>query len=309
MHGKTQWELRVFCAVVDRQSFVSAARAMGISPSSATRSVQALETQLGTALLQRSQKRVSLTAAGEAYYGFARQILEVQSNAEESIADLQNEAKGWIRFSAPEICSRKFFPEQLSKLSREFPDVQFDVLYTDVPVDPVQEKLDFAIRGAFPTSSDLIGYSLWEYDRILCAAPDYIEQFGAPNDPEELGEHQLILHTAPRILKDWHFASKARTIRMHMRPAHRVNSGTGLLELTMAGLGIGRLASWVARDYLEKGELVRVCPDFKIVSASGQTAEMHAVYSTRGLPKRTKVILERLRAAARQKGLRQVRGK
>lgn len=309
MQGKTQWGLKIFCAVVDRQSFVSAARALGISPSSATRSVQALETQLGTALLQRSQKRVSLTAAGEVYYDFAKQILEVQSNAEESIADLHNEAKGWIRFSAPEICSRRFFPEQLSKLSREFPDVQLDVLYTDVLVDPIQEKLDFAIRGAFPASSDLIGYPLWEYDRILCAAPSYVAQFGSPEEPEALSGHQLILHTAPRILKDWYFASKNRTIRMHMRPSHRVNSGTGLLELTIAGLGIGRIASWVARHYIDKGDLVRVCPDYSIVSASGHSAQMHAVYSARGLPKRTKVILERLRGAARQEGLRQVRGK
>jgi DNA-binding transcriptional LysR family regulator len=300
MQGRTQWELRIFCAVTERQSFVAAARALGISPSAATRSIQALEEQLGTALLQRSQKRVSLTAAGEVYYDFAQRILEQQTRAEESIADLQNAAKGWIRFSAPEICSRRFFPQQLSRLAHEFPDVQFDVQYTDALLDPVQEQLDFAIRGAFPVDSELIGYPLWEYDRILCAAPDYIRRYGLAEEPEQLHAHQLILHTAPRILKDWYFASASQTIRMHMRPSHRVNTGTGLLEMTMAGMGVGRLASWVARSYLESGELVRVCPAYRIVSATGQAAQMHAVYSARSLSKRTRLLLEKLRAAARE---------
>ena len=305
MHGKTQWELKVYCAVVEKQSFLAAARMHGMTTSSTTRTIQALEEQLGTALLQRSQKRVSLTAAGEVYYDYARRILEVQAEAEESIADVQNEAKGWIRFSAPEICSRHFLPLQLARLAREFPDVQIDVLYTDAAVDPIQEKLDFAIRGAYPASSDLIGYPLWEYDRILCAAPSYIEQFGMPTEPEHLKEHQLVLHTAPRILKDWHFASRTRTARMHMHASHRVNTGSGLLEMVAAGMGIGRLASWVSGPYLERGDLVRVCPDYSVVSSSGQHAQMHAVYSSRGLPKRTRMFLESLRQAALQAGFRQ----
>lgn len=305
MQGRTQWELKIFCSVVEKQSFVAAARTLGISPSAATRSIQALEEQLGTPLLQRSQKRVSLTAAGDVYYDYARRMLEVQAQAEESIAELQNESKGWIRFSAPEICSRHFFPAQLARLSKEFPDVQIDVLYTDAIVDPIQQQLDFSLRGAYPISSDLIGYPLWEYDRILCAAPDYIEQFGMPTEPEHLKEHQLVLHTAPRILKDWHFACESRTVRLHVHASHRVNTGTGLLELVAAGMGIGRLSEWVAAPYLKNGTLVRVCSDYKLVSSSGQHAQMHAVYSSRGLPKRTKMFLEWLRQGALEAGFRQ----
>ena len=308
MQGRTQWELKIFCAVVERQSFVAAARTLGVSPSAATRSVQALEQQLGAPLLQRSQKRVSLTTAGEVYYEHARRMLEVHAEAEEALANLHNEARGWIRFAAPEICSRFFFPAQLAALAREFPDVQIDVLYTDASVDPVQEKLDFAIRGAYPASSDLIGYPLWEYDRILCASPAYVGLAGLAIEPEQLTAHRLILHTAPRILKDWHFASATRTVRLHMHAWHRVNTGSGLLELVVAGAGIGRLASWVAQPYLQTGALVRVCPGYSLVSASGQAAQMHAVYSAPGLPRRSKVILGKLRSAALAAGLRKVVG-
>jgi DNA-binding transcriptional LysR family regulator len=307
--GKTLWELKVFCAVVDKHSFVTAARTMGISPSSATRTVQTLEEQLGIQLLARSHKLLSLTGAGEIYYDFARKMLEVQAEAEEEISNLQSDPKGWIRFSAPEICSGFFLPEQIGTLSRQFPDIRIDALYTDVVVDPIEENLDFSIRGAYPAASELIGYHLWHYERVLCASPDYVKRHGLPQEPEELTLHTMVLHTAPRILKDWYFQSAARTVRMHMQPAHRVSTGSGLYEMVCSGLGVGRLAGWAAQPAIEAGTLVRVCPAYRLVSSSGHNPQMHAVYGSRGLPRRTKVFLDALRAAAIQQGFdRQSKG-
>lgn len=300
--GKTLWELKVFCAVVEKHSFVTAARTMGISPSSATRTVQTLEEQLGIQLLARSHKLLSLTGAGEIYYDFARKMLEVQAEAEEEISNLQSDPKGWIRFSAPDICSRFFLPEQIGTLTRQFPDIRIDALYTDVVVDPIEENLDFSIRGAFPAASELIGYHLWHYERVLCASPDYVKRRGLPQEPEELPAHTMVLHTAPRILKDWYFQSAARTVRMHVQPAHRVSTGSGLYEMLCSGLGVGRLASWAAQSAIEAGTLVRVCPAYRLVSSSGHSPQMHAVYGSRGLPRRTKVFLDALRAAAIRQG-------
>ena len=302
MQGRTLWDLKVFCAVVEKQSFVTAARLMGISPSSATRTLQSLEEQLGVQLLQRSHKLPGLTGAGEIYYDFAKKMLEVQADAEEEIASLQSDPKGWIRFSAPEICSRFFLPEQIGILTRDFPGIRIDVLYTDVIIDPIQENLNFAIRGAYPASSELIGYPLWEYDRILCASPRYIEQHGTPMEPEDLNGHAMALHTAPRILKDWYFKSGLRTVRMRMQAAHRVNTGSGLYELVCAGIGIGRLPSWVAQPAIKAGTLVRVCPDYRLVSSAGQNPQMHAVYGSKGLPRRTKVLLDALRTIGMRQG-------
>ncbi|WP_348091268.1 LysR family transcriptional regulator [Collimonas sp.] len=304
MQGRTLWELKVFCAVVDKHSFVTAARHLGISPSAATRALQALEEQLDIQLLQRSHKLLSLTGAGEIYYDFAKQMLAVQAEAEEEIAGLQSDPKGWIRFSAPEICSRFFLPEQIGILARDFPDIRLDVMYTDAAIDPIQENLDFAIRGAYPVSSELIGYPLWQYDRILCASPGYLEQRGTPAEPENLSAHAMVLHTAPRILKDWYFKSASRTVRMRMQAEHRINSGSGLYEAVCAGLGIGRLASWVAQPALEAGELVQVCPAYRLVSSAGHSPEMHAVYGAKGLPRRAKVLLDALRAKAIRQGFR-----
>jgi DNA-binding transcriptional LysR family regulator len=308
MQGKTLWELKVFCAVVEKSSFVTAARAMGISPSSATRTMQTLEEQLGTQLLQRSHKLLSLTGAGEIYYDFAKKMLEVQAEAEEELSNLQSDAKGWIRFSAPDICSRFFLSEQIATFSRQFQDIRIDVLYTDVVVDPIEEQLDFSIRGAYPAASELIGYRLWQYERVLCASPDYVEQHGLAREPEDLALHTIVLHTAPRILKDWYFQSTLRTVRTHMQAAHRVNTGSGLYEAVCCGLGVGRLPGWVAQSAIEAGTLVRVCPAYRLVSSSGHNPQMHAVYGSRGLPRRTKVFLDALRAAAIRQGFEQQEG-
>jgi DNA-binding transcriptional LysR family regulator len=112
----------------------------------------------------------------------------------------------------------------------------------------------------------------------------------------------MVLHTAPRILKDWYFQSAARTVRMHVQPAHRVSTGSGLYEMLCSGLGVGRLASWAAQSAIEAGTLVRVCPAYRLVSSSGHSPQMHAVYGSRGLPRRTKVFLDALRAAAIRQG-------
>jgi DNA-binding transcriptional LysR family regulator len=302
MQGRALWELKVFCAVVEKHSFVTAARIMGISPSAATRTVQSLETQLGVQLLQRSHKLLRLSGAGELYYESAKKMLEVQTEVEDEIGNLQSGATGSIRFSAPEIFSRFFLPEQIGILAQDFPDMRIDVLYTDVVVDPIQENLDFSIRGAYPTSSELIGYPLWDYDRILCASPAYIGKHGAPNEPEDLSGHAIVLHTAPRILKDWYFKSDARTLRMHMPATHRVSSGTGLYELIRAGMGIGRLAAWVAKPAIDSGELVHICPAYQLVSSSGRSPQMHAVYGAKGLPGRAKMLLEVLRTKGLEQG-------
>ncbi|MDY7546732.1 LysR family transcriptional regulator [Glaciimonas sp. CA11.2] len=302
MQGRTLWELKVFCAVVEKHSFVTAARMMGISPSSATRTVQSLEAQLGVQLLQRSHKLLSLSGAGEVYYDFAKKMLEVQAEAEDEITNLQSGVTGSIRFSAPEIFSRFFLPEQIGIFTQDFSDMRIDVLYTDIIVDPIQENLNFSIRGVYPTSSELIGYPLWSYDRILCASPAYIKKHGTPIEPEDLSGHTIVLHTAPRVLKDWYFKSDARTLRMHMPATHRVNSGAGLYELIRTGMGVGRLASWVTKTAIENGELVHLCPAYRLVSSSGKSPQMHAVYGSKGLPRRAQMLLELLRAKGLEQG-------
>ncbi|CAB3692494.1 HTH-type transcriptional regulator DmlR [Achromobacter ruhlandii] len=292
------WEYQVFCAVAERQSFVLAARALGASPSAVTRAVQALERQVGAQLLLRSKSSVALTPQGESYFEYARELLRLESQAREALHDAQQGDQGRLRFSAPDLLGVTLLPAVLRRYAAQHPGVTVDIHYTDKAIDPIAEGLDFAIRGGFPASSDLLGARLWPYERLLCASPDYVACMGLPREPEELARHRLIMHTGPRVLKDWHLRRDKRIVRMHAEPAVRVSTSSGLMALALQGVGIARLADWAAAPEIARGTLVRVCPGYTATSARGVAPQMHAVYGSRSLPARARAMLAAIRQAA-----------
>lgn len=289
------WEYQVFCAVAERQSFVLAARALGASPSAVTRAVQSLERQVGAQLLLRNKSSVVLTPQGESYFESARELLRLEAQARDALHDVQDGPQGRLRFSAPDLLGVTLLPAVLRRYTDTHRGVSVDVIYTDKWVDPVAEGLDFAVRGGFPASSDLLGARLWPYERLLCASPDYVARMGLPRDPDELAAHRLLTHTGPRVLKDWHLRDGERIVRLHARPAARVSSGSGLMAMALQGMGIARLADWAARPEIARGTLVRVCPAYTATSAQGAAPEMHAVYASRSLPARARAMLAAIR--------------
>lgn len=295
---KSLRELHIFCTVVEAKSFVTAARALGTSPSSVTRALQGLEQELGVVLLRRSHKDFSLTLAGESYYEHARQILDLEQDAENKLMALTTTPRGWIRLSAPEILSTRVLPPALARLAGEHPDLRFDVLHSDATLDPVEKKLDLAIRGGFLHDSDLIAYPLWRYRRHLYASPDYLARRGVPASPAALAGHSILMHTSPRILKDWHFVAGGDTLSLTIRPTHRFSDGNSLLAAAEAGLGIARLADWLCVESCRAGRLHRVCADWRVVSARGEDPVMHAVSAHRSLTRNVQLLLAALREHA-----------
>lgn len=290
-------EIQAFVSVAHKRSFVAAARALGRSPSAVTRAVQALEDNAGTRLLNRSANAVTLTEAGEHLLPHAQRLLEVQRDAADELAALSGSAQGWIRFAVPELLGQKVLPAVLADFSQRHPQVTLDVQFIDQALDPVQGKFDFVVRGAFPQSSELIGYPLWNYRRHLYASPAYLQQHGLPLEPEELGGHALILHTAPRILKAWHFCRDGQITSLRPRPRLRLSAGTAVYQSALAGAGIARLADWLGEPQVQAGRLLRVCPAYHLTSSSGQDPQMHALYPPGEQPARVRELLQALRRA------------
>jgi len=290
-------EIQAFVSVAHKRSFVAAARALGRSPSAVTRAVQMLEDNSGCKLLNRNANAVTLTDAGERLLPHAERLLDVQRDAADELAALSGSAQGWIRFGVPQLLGEHVLPGVLAAFSQRHPQVTLDVHYSDEAVDPLLGKLDFVVRGAFPQSSELIGYPLWRYQRHVYASPDYLARNGTPEQPEELVEHSLILHTAPRILKAWHFCRDGRITSLRPHPRLRLSSGDAVYHSTLAGAGIARLADWMGEAQVRAGRLVRVCPDYRLTSSTGQDPQMHAVYPAGELPARVRELLLALRKA------------
>ncbi|MFT8231866.1 LysR substrate-binding domain-containing protein [Pseudomonas guariconensis] len=290
-------EIQAFVTVAHKRSFVAAARALGRSPSAVTRAVQALENNAGAKLLNRSASTVTLTEAGERLLPHAERLLDVQRDAVDALAALSGSSQGWIRFAAPELLGQQLLPAVLASFSQQYPQVTLDVQFSDQALDPLQGKFDFVIRGAFPQSSELIGYPLWSYRRYLYASPDYLARHGMPEHPEALHGHALILHTAPRVLKAWHFYRDGQISSLRPHPRLRLSAGGAILQSALAGAGIARLADWVAEPMVHAGRLVRVCTDYRLTSSSGQDPQMHALYPAGELPVRVRELLQWVRRA------------
>ena len=288
-------EIQAFLTVARKRSFIVAARTLGRSPSAVTRAVQALEENAGVKLFNRSANAVTLTEAGERLLPHAQRLLDVQRDAGDELAALNGSAKGWIRFSAPELLGLEVIPGLIADYCQHYPDVNIEVIFTDETIDPAKSKLDFSVRGAFPQSSDLIGYPLWSYSRHLYASPDYLKRKGTPTTIDALENHALILHTAPRILKEWNFCREGRMTSLRVNPKLRLSSGTAVFKMALAGAGIARLADWQAEPEVQAGHLVRVCPDHTLTSSTGENPQMHAVYPAGNLPLRVKFFLETVR--------------
>ena len=290
------WALEAFVTVARKRSFIAAARVLGRSPSALTRAVQGLEEGAGAKLFNRSSSAVSLTEAGERLLPHACKMLDVQREADEDLAGLSGMASGWVRFSAPEFLGQGVLPQLIAQYAERYPDVNVDVIFTDETLDPARSKLDFSIRGAFAQSSDLIGYPLWRYSRHLYASPGYLQRRGTPETIDGLEAHALILHTAPRILKEWNFRSEQQAISLRVHPRFRFSSGVAVFQAALAGIGIARLADWLAEPEVQAGRLRRVCPEYRLTSSNGDNPQMHAVYPAGNLPLRVKALLEVIRA-------------
>ncbi|WDY59845.1 LysR family transcriptional regulator [Pseudomonas sp. PSKL.D1] len=290
-------EIQAFVSVAHKRSFVAAARALGRSPSAVTRAVQMLEDNTGCKLLNRSASAVTLTEAGERLLPHAERLLDVQRDATDELAALSGTAQGWIRFAVPQLLGEQVLPGVLATFSRRHPQVTLDVHYSDQSLDPLQGKLDFVVRGAFPQSSELIGFPLWRYRRHLYASPAYVALSGLAQHPEDLPGHALILHTAPRILKAWHFCRDGHISSLRPHPRLRLGSGDAVYHATLAGAGIARLADWAAEPQVAAGRLVRVCPQYRLTSSTGQDPQMHAVYPAGDIPARVRELLLALRQA------------
>jgi DNA-binding transcriptional LysR family regulator len=293
-------DLSAYCAVAERRSFVDAARSLGTTPSTVTRAVQSIEALVGEELINRTQRFTSLTPAGEAFYDVAKGVVNLLKDGTDALSKNSGAVSGWVRFSASAILETHFLPEVLLDLTKAHPELKVDVTYTDESVNPAEAGLDFAIRGAYPVDSNLIGQTLWTYDRYLVASSRYIEKYGAVDHPRALNTHRIIMHTGPRILKDWHLKGLNESVRVKVDPTHRVSTGSGLLAFTLQGMGIARMASWVAEPLIACGQLVRVCPDYVVISSTGRRAEMHAVYQSSALSRRARSVLKFVRQRAAQ---------
>ena len=286
--------MRVFCRVIDEGSFASAARELNLSPAVVTRLVADLEDHLGARLINRTTRRLALTDTGELYIERVRQILAEVEEAEAQASAATAEPRGLLRVLAPPAFAVHQIAKHLPKFRALYPRVALE-LSVPGPVETVDENFDLSIIsvGSKPLDGDFVARRLARSEVITCAAPEYLELHGYPMHPQDLLRHEVMI---PRFARESTFhrgghdsTRAADSVTMvPSRAGLNTNHADTIYAAALAGMGIAGLPSYVVEDALLEQALVRVLPEWHVL-----TQNIYVAMPTRKhVPARTRAFID-----------------
>ena len=249
--------------VVSRQGFARAADTLDTSPANVTRYIAELESHLGTRLLNRHSRKLSLTESGEALYERARAILADVDEAEAVSSSATLRPQGRLRINAPVSFGLLHLASRWPLFARHHPAVELDVSLIDRVVDVVDEGFDMAIRISRAGSSTHAARKLAASRNVVCASPGYLREHGTPKTPAELAAHACIVYAY--VGSEWHFQSDdGRPHDVRVRAVMQTNNGDTATAAALAGLGIVWQPTFLIGAHLRAGRLVPLLPGFHV---------------------------------------------
>ena len=260
--------LRLFTLAADLLNISAAGRQLGMAPAVSSAKLAKLERNLGADLLHRTTRKVSLSAQGEDFLPFAREIIAQEDAALAALGKGSARVSGTLRFAAPSTFGQMYIAPILPTFLERYPELTLDLRLSDTQFDLIEGSFDLALRNAPLTDTSLKGRKLADDTRILCASPAYLARHGAPRSVAELNDHKLIAfrHMRPRSLRGPGIQGAA------FSPGDAsgqliVDDGLSQKCATMEGAGISLNSIWSVHNELASGQLVRVLPD--VESAEG----------------------------------------
>jgi DNA-binding transcriptional LysR family regulator len=255
--------MRVFAKVVEQGSFVRAAELLDISNAVATRFIADLEAHLGTRLLNRSTRRLSLTEAGQAYLERVRMILAEVDDAEALVSLETKRPAGTLAIYSNAGFGQSQLGEMLAAYAETYPEVALDINLSDRSIDLVEEGIDIGFFSSMQKfDASMIVRQLGVARVILCASPAYLARHGAPEQPEDLSRHSCLNFSHEYLRHHWHVNTAAGVMDVPIVSKVVSNSGVLLRDLALAGMGIVLRPSYSLGDDLRCGKLVQVLPGF-----------------------------------------------
>lgn len=232
--------LNVFRRVVEMGTFKAAADDLHLSQAAVSKNINELEAFLGIALINRTTRRLSVTESGMAYYGQICGVLDSLDAADQSIMAASFTPRGRLRVGVPMSYGLIRLNPLICEFQRRYPAISIEVNLSDTYMDLVDQGLDVVIRGAAALDdSTLRAKPLCEVRRVLCAAPDYLEEAGRPARPEDLKTHSCLLYSLSSSPRKWFFTREAESVAVELKPASFcANNGIALKQAAVQGLGV-----------------------------------------------------------------------
>jgi DNA-binding transcriptional LysR family regulator len=288
-------EMEIFVAIIDQGSLAGAARRLRRSPPAVTRALTALESRIGTRLVERTTRRLSPTDSGRALADRARVLLSDYQAAVTGVADAP--ISGLLRLTAPVQFGQRHVTPVVTRFLDLNPAMSVELVLNDRNLDLIEEGLDVAVRiGQLPDSS-LLARRMGLVRSVLVASPDYVARRGLPGRPADLAGHDTIFGTSRSGGLEWRFGPSSRGPVVRIAPRLLVNEVEAQLLAARSGRGIARVLSYQVVEDFAAGTLLRLLPQFEpaalpvqlVTQGGGQMAPKvgafldHATAALRGL--------------------------
>lgn len=290
LHEDRARSLQIFATVVAAGSFSAAGRLLDLTPSAVSRAVDRIEARLGTRLLLRSTRALTVTAEGHAYLCAARRILTDLDDVEREIAN-QGAPRGRLRVTAALSHGRLCVVPLLGEFVRRYPFILVDIGLTDALVDVATGQADVAIRFGPLADSALTARKVGETRRVIVASPAYLARHGTPRAPEDLHDHNCLSFNFRRAEPIWPFRKDGRDYVLSVKGNIEANNGETLGQLATAGVGITRVGAFSVANEIADGRLVPLLEEFN----PGDVELIHAVFAGgANMPARVRAFVDYL---------------
>ncbi|MEW6436855.1 MAG: LysR family transcriptional regulator [Pseudomonadota bacterium] len=270
-----------FAAVVETGNFARAGDMLGLTPSGVSRAIARLETQIGVRLFDRTPRAVTLTDEGHRFYTQVTPLLAGLDEAAAEAAGTTAAVRGRLRLNVDPSFARLILAPRLPEFLARYPALSLEIIVRDRLGDLVAEGFDVAVRFGEPEPSRLIARKLLETRIIACAAPAYLARRGTPRHPRDLENHECLMFRDPATGRpfDWEFHKGGEVVDVKAEGRLVFNDLPTKLIACIAGLGVAQAVEFGLEDFVSRGELVQVLPDW-----AEERYPLYAYYLSRHLP-------------------------
>ena len=255
-------DMAIFAAVVDTGGFTTASQKLGISTPVVSKRISALEKNLGTKLLFRTTRKISLTESGNVYYQYCSRVVAEAEQAEAAVTYLDATPRGLLRITAPIAAGSYQVANALPSFLERYPEVQIELDISDRVVDIAEQGYDIAIRLTHQPPDLYVAKLLTKTKRRVCASPEYWRRHGKPKFPADLTSHNCIIYSERSNYNKWVFNGKKGPETISVQGSFRVNNTIAMLEAATSGLGVLMLTSVNVDRAITAGLLEPVLEDY-----------------------------------------------
>ncbi|MEL7449482.1 MAG: LysR family transcriptional regulator [Pseudomonadota bacterium] len=292
--------LRLFIEVANKLGFAAVAADRGVSPSSVSRVIGQLESELGLRLFHRTTRTMTLTEAGDIYFRHVTPIIDALDEAEEAARLVSAGPQGTLRMTASVAFGERVIVPLLPSFRAAFPGVELDLFFTDANVDLVSEGIDLAVRLGSGLTGDIVATRLFRTAYRVVASKAYLEQAPPIKKPEDLEHHACTVFQLPAYRSAWKFKKRNGRQRggvqaVPITGGTVVSSALSLRSVVLGGGGPALLADWLVADDIADGRLVDVLPGYDATATTFDTAAWLLYPSRAYLPQKVRVTIDFLK--------------